>query len=550
MIVEPSTIAPSIFTVQNPDLIENSSVINGLNSVAILTSSGQITLVPTIISAIPADPEPSLREKRKKKIPIVRRPVAIAPKPIFTITIPAPDRNYQFPNVSEIIEQRVEDQQQPADCNIENINVASSPGPSTTKPMKVKSRPLAKSRRKRVLKTTNPAEELITPGLAALFKIAQEYGSSASKNIPDQEAVGEKEPLKSPDVVFDSPLRNSTDFVTTPTSTRRLSHVRQLNFGESPELSNKPASPAVRPERSEIPWDLALRNAIAAPAPPDSEIFATPKGKAKRRRRSSPAAVIETESVEKNSPCDPVASTSTSIPQQTSFSDSSKTTEKNVTADVVSEETPRLCNSSDPQHADLVAASILHEMANAPVIETTSAESLKQIALENTINERIASESNLPHFGMDIINREEQVIQQPLPVLATPRKEITENEAGLNSLNSVAHAMLCDGQSNSTSFGAWDGEIPRTPQIRLDLTSSTSPFQVSLTKGFRFLPTAESPSLPVPATPCIVEVNSSNNSIETPYTGFYQFPSVLSTPRFVCIVSTFIFCLLFNLLTY
>jgi hypothetical protein len=57
----------------------------------------------------------------------------------------------------------VEDQQQPADCNIENINVASSPGPSTTKPMKVKSRPLAKSRRKKVLKTTNPAEELITP---------------------------------------------------------------------------------------------------------------------------------------------------------------------------------------------------------------------------------------------------------------------------------------------------------------------------------------------------------------------------------------------------
>jgi hypothetical protein len=166
MIVEPSTIAPSIFTVQNPDLIENSSVINGLNSVVILTSSGQITLVPIIISAIPADPEPSVREKRKKKIPIVRRPVAIAPKPIFTITIPAPDSNYQFTNaavVSEIIEQRVEDQQQPADCNIENINVASSPGPSTTKPMKVKSRPLAKSRRKKVLKTTNPAEELITP---------------------------------------------------------------------------------------------------------------------------------------------------------------------------------------------------------------------------------------------------------------------------------------------------------------------------------------------------------------------------------------------------
>ena len=176
VVLDPSTIPSSIFTVQNPDFIENSSMINGLNSVAILTSSGQITLVPTIISALPSDAVPAVREKRKNKIPIVKKPVAIAPKPTFTITFPAPDSNYQFPNavgLPEFIEQRVEDQQQPADCNIENINVESSPGPSTTKPMKVKSRPLTKSRRKRVVKTSKSAEKFITPGLAALVKIAQ-----------------------------------------------------------------------------------------------------------------------------------------------------------------------------------------------------------------------------------------------------------------------------------------------------------------------------------------------------------------------------------------
>jgi hypothetical protein len=127
---------------------------------------------------------------------------------------------------------------------------------------------------------------------------------------------------------------------------------------------------------------------------------------------------------------------------------------------------------------------------------------------------------------MNIINLEEPVIQQPLLVLATPQKEITKNVAVVNSFN---------------SFGPWAGEIPRTPQIRLDLTSTASPFQVLLTKGFRFLPAAESPNLP--ATPRIFEVNAS--SVETPYTGVYQFPSVLCTPRLVSSGLTFLFCLFF-----
>ena len=504
--MKPSTITSSIFAAQNSDLLENASVISGLNGLAFLTSSGQTTLVPTIISAMPSNDVPSVVEKRKKKNLIVRRPVVIAPKPAITVTIPAPDSSYQFPNASygsQFFERRLEDQQQLVDCNIETINAKTRPGPSTAKPMKVKIRPLTLSKRKRVAKTGNPVIQasqnphlsgnFITPDLAAYVKIAQEYGSSTTMDFRDQETVVEKESLKSHDVISNSHISNSTDFVSTPISIRRLSHVNQLNSGEAPELSNNPASvnPVLHPKRSEIPKILVYKNAVAAPPPSNGEIFAPPKVNAERRRKSSLAPA----------------------------------------AGFVSEQTPRLCDSTDSSHADSAAPFILHEMANAPieVIETASAESLT--ALRKRINERIAPEPNLSNFGMNAITLEEPVIQQPLPILASPRKEITQNVAGVNSIN---------------CFGAWDGEIPRTPQIQPDLTSSTSPFQVLLTKGFRFLPAVESPCLPVPVTPYILNVNSSNTSIETPSTRFYQFPSLLSTLRFVSSGLTLLFCLFFK----
>jgi hypothetical protein len=90
-----------MFAVQNSYLLDSSSLINRLNSLAFVTSSGsgQITLVPTIISAIRSDAGPySAVEKRKKgNNQPVRRPVTIAPKPFFTISIPL-DNNDQFPN--------------------------------------------------------------------------------------------------------------------------------------------------------------------------------------------------------------------------------------------------------------------------------------------------------------------------------------------------------------------------------------------------------------------------------------------------------------------
>ena len=101
-IVDPSAIASPMFTVQNSHLLDSSDLINGLNSLAAFVTSsgsGQITLIPTMISAIPSNAGPySAVEKRKKgNNQPVRRPVAIAPKPFFTISIPL-DNNDQFPN--------------------------------------------------------------------------------------------------------------------------------------------------------------------------------------------------------------------------------------------------------------------------------------------------------------------------------------------------------------------------------------------------------------------------------------------------------------------
>ena len=87
-IVDPSAIASPMFTVQNSHLLDSSSLINGLNSLAFVTSSGsgQITLVPTIISAIPSNAGPSdagpyllLRKEKKGIINLLEDPLPLLP---------------------------------------------------------------------------------------------------------------------------------------------------------------------------------------------------------------------------------------------------------------------------------------------------------------------------------------------------------------------------------------------------------------------------------------------------------------------------------------
>ena len=472
-VVEPTPMSTTYCTIQ--DIICHPSSTNSLNSVAIVTSSGQITLVPTIVSAVPSEANNSIlapaptKNTRKKRAAVVRRaPVAIAPKPVFTITIPEPESSNQISTavasaVSEAVSEYVEEfrASDVADTRLLNRKdqqstevqiIAASPGPSKPKPlpkMRTK-RPLSKKPRKNwrtdgkiVEKLPNPSKPTpnpppqITSVMAELLKIAQE--ACKTMNIPEQEPPAEVP--QSPEVVFNTPAPDSSDFVTTPTSTRRRSHVRQLNFGESPELpvsvsKSTEKSPAVLKRRSEIPWDLALRNTIAVPPaadPPSDGHFATPNGKAKRaRKHSSPPPAEVVNEVSSNNPGD-VADSSTSASSTTSEQIpviSSTPLEK--TADVV-QPTPHLCATTDNTYADLVAASILNEMANTPMKEIASNEVATGPAEERIVELSIpetteSQEPNLSSFGIGILHPQEPASQQhlSLPVLATPQKDTDE----------------------------------------------------------------------------------------------------------------------------
>ena len=472
-VVEPTPMSTTYCTIQ--DIICHPSSTNSLNSVAIVTSSGQITLVPTIVSAVPSEANNSIlapaptKNTRKKRAAVVRRaPVAIAPKPVFTITIPEPESSNQISTavasaVSEAVSEYVEEfrASDVADTRLLNRKdqqstevqiIAASPGPSKPKPlpkMRTK-RPLSKKPRKNwqtdgkiVEKLLNPSKPVpnppsqITPLMAELLKIAQE--ACKTMNIPEQESPAEVP--QSPEVVFNTPAPDSSDFVTTPTSTRRRSHVRQLNFGESPELpvsvsKSTEKSPAVLKRRSEIPWDLALRNTIAVPpatAPSSNGHFSTPKGKAKRaRKHSSPPPAEVVNEVSSNNPGD-VADSSTSASSTTSEQiPVISSTHLEKTANVV-QPTPLLCATTDNTYADLVAAPILNEITNTPMKEITSNKIEKGPAEERIVELGIpeTSESqkpNLSSFGIGILHPQEPASQQhlSLPVLATPQKDTDE----------------------------------------------------------------------------------------------------------------------------
>ena len=440
-----------------------------------MTSSGQITLVPTIVSAVPSEannsilaPAPTKNTRKKRPVVVRRPPIAIAPKPVFTITTPEPEGSNQISAafasaVSEAVSEYVEEfrASDVADTRLLNRKdqqstevqiIATSPGPSKPKPMpKMRTkRPLSKKPRKNwqtdgkiVEKLLNPSKPVpnppsqITPLMAELLKIAQE--ACKTMNIPEQESPAEVP--QSPEVVFNTPAPDSSDFVTTPTSTRRRSHVRQLNFGESPELpvsvsKSTEKSPAVLKRRSEIPWDLALRNTIAVPpatAPSSNGHFSTPKGKAKRaRKHSSPPPAEVVNEVSSNNPGD-VADSSTSASSTTSEQiPVISSTHLEKTANVV-QPTPLLCATTDNTYADLVAAPILNEITNTPMKEITSNKIEKGPAEERIVELGIpeTSESqkpNLSSFGIGILHPQEPASQQhlSLPVLATPQKDTDE----------------------------------------------------------------------------------------------------------------------------
>lgn len=387
-----------------------------------------------------------------------------------------------------------------------------------------------------------PQNPAIPTALEALLRIAKKEAETISPKPPTplQASTGIRPDAE---MATTTPAPESVTYITTPTSSsRRRNHVRQLNFGESPDLpiaSSQPiplhvqseseanSSPA-RPGRPLVPWDLALRNALASASPAkDQNIFATPKGKAKRAKKTSPVAQTPPKgglSKEKSSVKRTLETLGPQEPHEEAQPKADKEQEKPVEEiDLIANEsfedslpgitisqpelsppsssiTVKTCSRGADSN-EAAAACGLIEMANSNPVPCSQGEEQVHVSFSHL-------QTQFPQM-LPVPAAQSQNV----PVHATPQKD----------------PVMCEGHS-SMSFGAWYGEPPRTPQIRLDVTNSNSPFQVSLTKGFRFLPAAESPSLSVPLTPSIVGTNS-NSSIETPYVGFNQFASILNTPR-------------------
>ena len=168
----------------------------------------------------------------------------------------------------------------------------------------------------------------------------------------------------------------------------------------------------------------------------------------------------------------------------------------------------------------------------SPIVLKRRAEISEDRALENTI--AVPAPPPSPSHGdfaptIGKAKRARTQTNQPQAEAASTSSTTSEHIISSTPLEKAACsnvafnlAAQCVRQS-STTFG----EIPQTQQILF--SSSTSPLQVSLTKGFRILPAANSTSLAVPATTCTVEASSNlSNPIETV---FYPFSSLLNTPR-------------------
>ena len=233
-------------------------------------------------------------------------------------------------------------------------------------------------------------------------------------------------------------------------------------------------------------WDSDLRFLTScSSSAPEADVFATPKGKAKRAKKveSSPPPTVGV------AECKELEVDDSPAPDMM---------------------TP--CEASTPavQRLDSGPTSFV------PSVNVASCTSLFSEIAQTPLK---STDSVLPQeSSARVVSTVETSVR-----LAQP-KELAQMMDGINDLFTPQKV-----DDTTSSVFSWIGEIPRTPQINTEVTSSSSPFLVSLTKGFQFLPAAESPTLQVPATPSIVgEYTAGSNSIDTPCANFYQFPQ---TPR-------------------
>lgn len=239
-------------------------------------------------------------------------------------------------------------------------------------------------------------------------------------------------------------------------------------------------------QKSDKAWDADLRFLTGCPpSVPECDVFATPKGKAKRAKKveSSPPPTVG------GAGCKELEVDDSPAPDM-------------LTPCEASTPAVQRLDSGPPTFVPSVSAI----SCNSPFSE------IAQTPMKNVDNS-VQEESSARISGSIGSN-----------VQLTQPKELAQMIDGINDLFTPQKV-----DDTTSSVFSWIGEIPRTPQINTEITSSSSPFLVSLTKGFQFLPAAESPTLPVPATPSIAgEYAGGSNSIDTPCANFYQFPQ---TPR-------------------
>ena len=441
-------------------------LVNSVSTFTLVTgANGQITLLPSTMAPVTSTPLPVVAKPKGKRkgakaatikapkpssavAPVVRaknRPAAILPKPIII----------HMDEISSKVDAAVSEAL--AGCSTENQSgEMAAPAvvvkPTVTKPpklMKTTRLLAARNSRKpqhhrlqnmppRLSANPSPAKNF-PPALTALCNFAREARQNSQS---EESAVTEQETAAVEEEKISTPTTDPVPFVSTPTSTRRRSsHVRQLNFGETPDtpVARSPVRRSIRNVGSEITWDSALRGITTTSAsgpglpgqthaPEDTtkpSVFATPKGKAKRVRKSSPlfrketadTVVVEEELISTTSPTkspqpesEPIASTSeeTMFPVPEHISPSCPTLAEKLYPNLMAGS-----ESNDVSDADLVAASILSQMANTPYPEAVSTAPTT------------AAEPNLPNFSRPFAMHAPSVsaLQQApsMPVLSTPR---------------------------------------------------------------------------------------------------------------------------------
>jgi hypothetical protein len=334
--VSPSKSHSDLSSLTETQVISPSKANITVNSFALVSANGQVTWIPSVLSAIPTiaiPPQPTVSKPR-------RQPVAIAPKPPTPIKqqstqvpekstpesktcLPASNLSELSAKVDSAVKEAIADFDQeisliPCDPKQPPIKVRISAGrhvevvpspPSVQQPNSVHSSPVkekspslpveavpeAKKESKKSTKQSTAQSRVL---LSQLVKLANEAKkSSVCSTVVESTPVPATTESSASEVPNCTPALQSVPqpVLSTPASAgRNRSHVRAL-FTSSPDPDNDshigtlPASAS-----TPAPWDSCLRAKVSTSGPSDSQIFSTPKGKAKKARRSSPQNVTKT----------------------------------------------------------------------------------------------------------------------------------------------------------------------------------------------------------------------------------------------------------------